>query len=421
MSQNYATEYKRALAQTFKKGLKSLDLIQNGEDYSFLNAKTIQIPNLSMTGFRDHGRGSAIQTADDYTNEWEAKTLMHDRSKYILADIKDIDETNLARSIANLTRVFNEEHKVPEMDAYVFSKIFQEFAVKNGNAYGFKITASNFLEYFDHLMLKMDEAEVPEEGRILYLTPKLAQIAKSAEGLTRQIKVGEGQTSLQRNVYSLDDVKIVKVPASRLKTKFNFAVSGGGFAPHTDGLQVNMLLIHPKSQISPIQLEQALLDNPKASTSGKYSWFERSYWDSFILDKRVGGVQFMIEPDDFEVFSLEAKDSEGNIYEGENGESLKLPIDTTIEHIDIELNSDAELIGTPKIEKYDGSWSDYGDIEVINGNILRVTPKTGQESTGSTPHEEVKYRLAADSIKDADDRFKNTLKTLILEIYDPAA
>ena len=100
MAINYATEYKQALAQPFKEGLKSYRLFTEGEQYQFLNAKTIQIPKLSMTGFRTHGRGTALQVADEYSNDWEPKTLAHDRSKYILADIKDIDETNLARSIA---------------------------------------------------------------------------------------------------------------------------------------------------------------------------------------------------------------------------------------------------------------------------------------------------------------------------------
>ncbi len=44
------------------------------------------------------------------------------------------------------------------------------------------VTAANFLEVFDGEMALMDEAGVPEEGRILYVTPTMRKIVKEAEG-----------------------------------------------------------------------------------------------------------------------------------------------------------------------------------------------------------------------------------------------
>ena len=299
MAINYATEYKQALAQPFKEGIKSYRLFTEGEQYQFLNAKTIQIPKLSMTGFRNHGRGTALQVADEYSNDWEPKTLSHDRSKYILADVKDIDETNLARSIANLTYVFNTEHKIPEFDARVFSKLYTDYVAGGGEVIEEEITPENFLEYFDEAMLQLDDAEVPAEGRILYLTPKLAKIAKQAEGLTRTIFVGKGgETSINRSVYSLDDVELIKVPASRFKTAYDFDLEDGGFAPADTAKQILGLLIHPKCQVSAHSLEQAMLDAPTAATSGKYAWFERTYWDSFLLSNRINGAKFFVEPEE---------------------------------------------------------------------------------------------------------------------------
>ena len=50
------------------------------------------------------------------------------------------------------------------------------------------------------------------------------------------------------------------------------------------------LIVHPKATVNVISLDQALLDEPKATTSGKYAWFERTYMDSFVLANRKDGI-----------------------------------------------------------------------------------------------------------------------------------
>lgn len=289
MPTNYAQEYKAGLNQPFKEGLKTIDLFNSCEKYEFLNAKTINIPTLSMTGFRNHGRGNAIQTADDYDNSWEPKKLEHDRSKFLLADPKDIDETNMARSIANITKVFNTEHKIPEIDSYVLSKLYKEATGAGVTPDTTALTKANFLDKFDELMLAMDEAEVPSEGRIAYVTPKTYTLMKQCEGLSRVLQVGKGETEIKRNVYGLDDVKFVKVPASRMKSKYVFS-NEAGYTVAEDAVQIEMMIVHPKATVNVISLDQALLDEPKATTSGKYAWFERTYMDSFVLANRKDGI-----------------------------------------------------------------------------------------------------------------------------------
>ena len=286
---NYAQEYKAGLNQPFKEGLKTIDLFNSCEKYEFLNAKTINIPTLSMTGFRNHGRGNAIQVADDYDNDYVPMKLEHDRSKFLLADPKDIDETNMARSIANLTRVFNTEHKIPEIDSYTLSTLYQK-AVKAGvSPDTTELTKANFLDKFDDLMEAMDDGEVPSEGRICYVTPKTYKLMKQCEGLSRVLQVGKGETEVKRSVYGLDDVKFVKVPASRMKSKYTFS-NEAGYTVASDAVQIEMLMVHPKATVNVISLDQALLDEPKATTSGKYAWFERTYMDSFVLDNRKAGI-----------------------------------------------------------------------------------------------------------------------------------
>ncbi len=87
------------------------------------------------------------------------------------------------------------------------------------------INAANFLEAFDEEMAAMDDASVPEEGRILYVTPAMRKIVKEAEGIQRVISISTPST-INRKVHSPDDVTIKSVLSARMKAKYNFTDVG---------------------------------------------------------------------------------------------------------------------------------------------------------------------------------------------------
>lgn len=291
---NYAHDYQQALQQKFTTGLNFSELYStpNNQIVKWVNAKTIQIPRITVGGFVDVDRdvvGSFTRRAD---NDWETKTLAHDREFRTLVDPQDIDETNMALSIANITRVFNSEQKLPEMDKYMASKLFAEFTTFGKTADTTVLTPENVLTVFDTMMMEMDDAEVPQDGRILHVTPQVNKLLKEAKEIQRKMDVGSNTGNVKRGIYSLDDVTIKKVPSSRMKTAYNFT---NGAVPDAAAKQINMLLIHPDAIISPQKYEFVSLDTPTASSGGKYLYYERKYWDVFAIQKKVDGIKFNIE------------------------------------------------------------------------------------------------------------------------------
>ena len=127
---NYATDYQRALEQAFPYALYfgKLYATPNNNRFRWVNAKTIEIPSISTTGRTNADRDSIGTAQRNYNNAWETKTLVNERKWSTLVHPKDIDQTNLAASIANITKTFNEEHKFPEMDAYTISKIYYDWS-----------------------------------------------------------------------------------------------------------------------------------------------------------------------------------------------------------------------------------------------------------------------------------------------------
>lgn len=289
---NYAELYTQGLQQKFSQGLFFADLYNtpNNSRIRWVNAKTVQIPRIDVTGMVDVDRDSIGTFTREVDNSWETKTLEHDREFRTLVDPVDVDETNMAITIANITNVFNDEQKIPEMDKYMASKLFAEFEDFGGTADTTALTAANVLEVYDELMEQMDEAEVPAEGRILYVTPGIYTLLKNADSVGRSLNVGTGNR-IDRSVYGLDDVKLVRVPSARMKTVYDFtrgATEGAG------AVQINMILIHPNAIISPQKYEFVNLDEPRAATGGKYLYYERKYWDVFAIERKRPGIAFNV-------------------------------------------------------------------------------------------------------------------------------
>jgi len=292
---NYATEYSRALSQAYPYALNfgALYNTANNQVYRWVNAKTIEIPSISTTGRVDSDRDTIETAQRNYNNAWETKTLTNQRKWSTLVHPMDVDQTNLVTTIANITRVFNEEQKFPEMDAYCVSKIFTDWKALGKVADETVITTANALSVFDTLMLNMDNARVPVQGRILYVTNEVKYILKEAQTMVRNINVQQNNNVINRVVDRLDEVEIVGVAAPLMKTKYNF---DKGWAPALDAGQINMMLIHPAAVITPVSYSFSQLDEPSAGSEGKYIYFEESFEDVFILNKKADAIQFNITP-----------------------------------------------------------------------------------------------------------------------------
>ena len=304
---NYATEYQRELEQAFPYVLYygALYSTPNNGRFRWINSKTIEIPSITTTGRTNADRDSISTAQRNYNNAWETKTLTNERKWSTLVHPKDIDQTNMAASIANITRVFNEEHKFPEMDAYTISKIYYDWttSIVGDAAHGAYTgkTASTaavtngaeVLAEFDALMLKMDEARVPKAGRILYCTNVIKSLLKSASSIDRSWDVQTSDTGINRVVESLDGVQIIPVPAELMKTKYDFSDTNGWKVDGT-AKQINMMLINPLAVITPVSYTFSDLQEPTALTEGKYYYYEESCEDVFILNKKADAIQFNI-------------------------------------------------------------------------------------------------------------------------------
>lgn len=291
---NYAKEYSQALAQAFPYSLYfgALYNTPNNGRYRWTGAKTIEIPTISTTGRVDANRDTIGNATRNYNNAWEPKVLGNQRKWSTLVHPADIDQTNHVASIANITQVYNEEQKFPEMDAYTVSKIYADWTGQSKTASNTVLTEDNVLAEFDALMEKMDEARVPATGRILYVTPAINTLIKNAKQITRTINVETAGSTINRKVSRIDEVEIVPVPSTLMKTVYDFTT---GWKAGVSAKQIHMFLVHPIAVITPVSYQFSQLDEPSATTEGKYYYYEESFEDVFILNKKADAIQFVVQ------------------------------------------------------------------------------------------------------------------------------
>ena len=118
LNQNYAAEYSRALAQAYPylSYFAALLASNNSNRYRSGMGKTMYIPIVTVNGAHDTNRSRIDGVFErNWANRWQAVELQMDREWETLVDPMDIDETAGVAQIANITRAFVEQQKVPKI------------------------------------------------------------------------------------------------------------------------------------------------------------------------------------------------------------------------------------------------------------------------------------------------------------------
>ncbi|MGF6358066.1 hypothetical protein ABIE27_006031 [Paenibacillus sp. 4624] len=290
MAFNYVESFLTTLQQKYTKELASDALTT--QNAIWVNTKTIQVPSLDVAGYKNHNR-SGGWNRQAVSNSFVNLTLEFDRDVEFFVDAMNVDETNQVVAAANLTATFEKEQAIPELDKYRFSKMYADYVAMGYTPDTTVLDAANALEVFDEMMMNMDEAEVPQEGRIMYVTPTYMKLLKSAEKLRQIVTVGQNSGVIDRAVRSLDEVVLKSVPSSRMKTVYDFtngAVAGVG------AKQINLILVHPECVLAPIKHSAVYLWEPGSHTQGDgYLYQNRRYTDLFLIERKAAAIQMNVQ------------------------------------------------------------------------------------------------------------------------------
>ena len=159
---DYAKQYSGVIDEKFKEGAKTDSLVN--KEFDFVGAKTVSVQTVSTASMNDYKRtGSnrygAIEDLDVTSQEM---TMTKDRSFTFAIDKMDADETKRALEAGKALARQLREVVIPEIDTYRFSKLVEGAGTTKTEA----LTKANIYDAITTATAILDEAEVPEGGRV---------------------------------------------------------------------------------------------------------------------------------------------------------------------------------------------------------------------------------------------------------------
>lgn len=280
---NYASRFSNQLRELYGQELTCDALYHSNSDIQITGAKDIRIPTLSVSGYKDHSRSSMSFNAGTYTNDYETKTLDHDRDIEFFIDPMDFDETDTVVSLANVQNRFERTQAIPELDCYTYSKLYSEAKRVGATVKNTSLTTANVLVDFDNNIMAFEDKGVPLDRLIMFCTPQYRTLLKNTEGIQRTLDVKKGG-GIDRRVHSLDDIgTIITVPSARFRTAYDFT---DGCKIASTAKAINYILIDPECQVSRVKYSYIHLFNPGSDsrTADKYLYQNRRYNGTFAID-----------------------------------------------------------------------------------------------------------------------------------------
>ena len=276
----YADIFSQHIIDMYEQELKSNALFNSNGDIQIVNGKQIKLPKLSVSGYKDHSRTSMGFNAGTYSNDYEVKVLDHDRDIEFAIDPLDIDETNMVVSVANIQKRFETTQAIPELDCYTFSKVYTEAVRAGASVKTTEITSANVIADFDERLIELEDAGVPLDSVVMYVTPAYKALLK--EAFTRSYP--NGDKGMDRRIHSIDDINtIITVPSARLKTAYDFT---NGCVAGSEAGQINYIMIDPEAQVSRVKYSYINVFTPghDSRTADKYVYQNRKFNGTFALD-----------------------------------------------------------------------------------------------------------------------------------------
>lgn len=275
MSIDLTTKFQPYTDEQFTTESKKSLLTNN--DFDWTGAHTVKVYKVSTSAMNDYDRagtgsgatGSRYGAVASLNATTEEFTLAKDRSFTFAIDKLDTDETAQQLAAASALARQQREVVIPEVDKYVYGVMTTKAGTKPEAV---ALTAENIYTEILKGSQALDDAEVPESGRVLVVTPATYLLMKQCKDITMETDIGNDMR-LRGVIANLDGMNVQKIPATRLPDGFGFMIA------------------HPSATVAPVKLEDYKVHSDPPGISG--SLVEgRICYDAFVLDNKVKAIYY---------------------------------------------------------------------------------------------------------------------------------
>lgn len=285
-----AQKYLPLLDEVYK--VSSRTAILDATKVEIVNGNTVKVFKTSMDGLGNYDRNKGY-TDGDVTGSWEALTLTKDRGRAFMVDRMDNEET-IGMAFGTLAGEFIRTKVAPEIDAYTFAKLAGTANILSATAADITVGTTDVPGLVDEGERAMNEAEVPYEGRILFISET------AYAGLRAKIvrTVMNGDNGINKEVETYDGMRVIRVPQSRFYTAITLKdgvtdnqTEGGYVGTKTTGKPINFMIVHPSALTKVVKHVLPRIFTPDENQKADAWKFDyRIYHDTFVFENKVKGI-----------------------------------------------------------------------------------------------------------------------------------
>lgn len=259
----------------------------------FVNAKTVMIPDYTISGLGDYSRSTGYPEGD-VTVTWSPYSLNMDRGRSFTIDAMD-DEETAGIAFGKLASEFMRTKVVPEVDAYRISTLLAN--AKDGRITKSEtITAANVISKFNADDKAMEDLEISHNECIRFVSYEIDMLLKESTQLEKKITMAEytSAAGLNFKLKMYDEVPLIPVPKARFMSAYDFG--DNGFTPKTGACEINYLTVHRNAALAIKKHENIKVFSPQENQKTDGWMFKyRLYHDIITPKHKQDGISASIK------------------------------------------------------------------------------------------------------------------------------
>lgn len=280
----------------------------------FTGVKTVKIAKFASTGLGDYHRankqtegnyaGNSTSNYDgtnvkgygyqqgDVSLEWEEFTIKCDRGTQLRIELFDDEETD-GLAVAASTKEFSRTKVIPEVDAYVFSKLAEyagtvstsEIKLTAGTGYN----ANGPIQALNDAFEVLGDYEVPDVDQVIFCSNKFFNQLRSTGEVVKVLRQTEYGENVKFSIGEYEGRDIIAVPANRFRTLIQLN-GDDGYSWQTGSQKIDFIVVAKGAVAHVTKYDKVKVFGPEVVQDfDGYKVNIRIYHDVFVPDnKRIG-------------------------------------------------------------------------------------------------------------------------------------
>ncbi|MCA9333546.1 N4-gp56 family major capsid protein [Candidatus Saccharibacteria bacterium] len=274
MAQNYAAAHLKVLDERFYTESKTDIIVNKGIRLDFNGKNSVTIYNVDTVAENDYVRSGSNRFGAlvELGTGTQTFTLSQDKSFTFTVDRGNLEDSQMAQEVGKAVKRQVREVSVPATDVYRLS-VLTSYAITNtqGVVGGTAVAYNTIYSLILAQNAALSEAEVPEEGRVLFITPTNLNLLKRDPEFMRDCDTS--YKDLKKGIVGMvDGLTIVSCPSSYYVTKFEF------------------MIVHESLLVSPTKFNSVRVLDDVQGIDGSVAEGRR-YYDAFIPSQKATAVR----------------------------------------------------------------------------------------------------------------------------------